>query len=127
MAPESSQITIGRIQDSMVSLEEQAHNLGISPVDYVRQKDMYQPSNKEEYLESMAEVGIESDIRSDDTLSWTFEIEAIEATLNHYPEQQQSLDHVTGAERDVLKQLMKRPPSNSHHDKSDKDNDIQFE
>lgn len=127
MSTKNTLLTIERIQDSMVSLEEKAYSLGMTPVEYVRQKDMFTPTNQEEYIHSMAELGIESDISSDDTLSWTFDIDEIEATLDTYPINQYSLDNATDVERDILKQLLNRPPSNSNHSKSNEGNNIQFE
>ena len=118
--------TIQRIQQSMRQLEQEAYQRGLEPVDYIRTKELIQPTNQQEYIQSMAELGIESDVSSDDTLSWSVELEEIEESLATFPERSQTLTQVNSAERNLLKQWVSKPPSVSQYPKK-KENGQSFE
>lgn len=121
--------TIQRIQKSMTELEQTAYQKGLSPVEYVTTKPLKEPQNRDDYILSMAELGIESDVMSDDTLSWSVEIEAIEATLESYPEKETSttLDQISDEERELLKRIVSQTPRTKSVDQGKTHDGFEFE
>lgn len=122
MTPTQS-MTIERIQASMQILEHEADSRGLDPTEYVRTKPLKDPTNQEEYIQSLAELGIESDIASDDALSWSVELNDIEETLATYPSNDKSraLERASDIERELLKKWLSNTPSDSRSTKG-KDN-----
>lgn len=116
-------MTIERIQASMQTLEYEAEVKGLDPSDYVQTKELKDPTNQDEYILSLAELGVESDLASDDSLSWSVEIEDIEETLATYPtvEKTSTLDRMSQVERDLVKKWLSTTPSDARTTKK-KDN-----
>lgn len=105
--------TIERIQSSMKEVQKQAADKGVSPVVYVQTKPAYEPTNQEEYIQSLAEYGIESDIDSSDTLSWEVELSDIQETLKEYPSKEQTKETskqrlISDSDRKLLGQILQK-------------------
>jgi len=108
----------------MKQVQQQANKKGLTPLAYVRTKPAYEPKNKEEYIQSLAEYGIESDIHSEDSLSWDVELSDIQETLEQFPDKTKeketktrSIDSLSQNERELLGSLLRKeqPPKGKNN------------